>query len=170
MQLVAVFEGFASMRNHLLNSRPNWNFSPREVMVWAMNDVRRYCIMQSEDGSTTSNMQMREEIWLPLRNGYITESACAYGKVGNFHGHACATSSSAELKSTWHTNGEMRVKDTGQWQAAQLCKSQRAIESSRELAIRHCWDTTKSIIGCKEPPYADPHVRWCERSVNESRR
>ena len=107
---------------------------------------------------------------MPLRNGYITESACAYGKVGNFHGHACATSSSAELKSTWHTNGEMRVKDTGQWQAAQLCKSQRAIESSRELAIRHCWDTTKSIIGCKEPPYADPHVRWCERSENKSRR
>ena len=107
---------------------------------------------------------------MPLRNGYITESACAYGKVGNFHGHACATSSSAELKSTWHINGEMRVKDTGQWQAAQLCKSQRAIESSRELAIRHCWDTTKSIIANKEPPYADPHVRWCERSENKNRR
>ena len=22
----------------------------------------------------------------------------------------------------------------------------------------------------KEPPYADPHVRWCERSENKSRR
>ena len=26
------------------------------------------------------------------------------------------------------------------------------------------------IIGYKEPPYADPHVRWCERSENKSRR
>ena len=23
---------------------------------------------------------------------------------------------------------------------------------------------------CKEPPYAERHVRWCERSVNESRK
>ena len=53
------------------------------------------------------------------------------------------------------------------WQVVTTnCKSQRVIETSREQAIRHCWDTTKSIIGCKEPPYADPHVRWCERSVN----
>ena len=22
----------------------------------------------------------------------------------------------------------------------------------------------------KEPPYAEPHVRWCERSENESRK
>jgi len=46
----------------------------------------------------------------------------------------------------------------------------RAIDEWLRRRIRHCWDTTKSIIGCKEPPYADPHVRWCERSVNESRR
>ena len=66
-------------------------------------------------------------------------------------------------------NGVMRVRDIGQWQVA-LWKSQRAIETSREQAIRHCWDTTKSIIVDKEPPYADPHVRWCERSENESRK
>ena len=49
----------------------------------------------------------------------------------------------------------------GYWAVAgsELCKSQRAIESSRELAIRHCWDTMKSIIVDKEPPYADPHAR-----------
>ena len=53
----------------------------------------------------------------------------------------------------------MRVKDTGQWQIAQSCTSQRAIETSREQAIRPCWDTTKSIIVGEEPPYADPYVR-----------
>ena len=26
-----------------------------------------------------------------------------------------------------------------------------------------------SIVN-KEPPYAEPHVRWCERSENESRK
>ena len=59
----------------------------------------------------------------------------------------------------------------GYWAVAgSFMKSQRAIETSREQAIRHCWDTTKSIIVDKEPPYADPHVRWCERSENESRK
>ena len=34
-------------------------------------------------------------------------------------------------------------------------------------SLPHCWDTTKSIIVDKEPPYADPHVRWCGRSENK---
>ena len=26
------------------------------------------------------------------------------------------------------------------------------------------------MVPKKEPPYAEPHVRWCERSENESRK
>ena len=74
-----------------------------------------------------------------------------------------------EYHNGMHISGEMQVRDIGQWQVA-LWKSQRAIETSREQAIRRCWDTTKSIIVDEEPPYADPHVRWCERSENESRK
>ena len=103
-------------------------------------------------------------------SGFAGVSVCAYGNVGNSRGHAYATSSNAEYRNGVHINGAMRARDIGQWRIVEYCKSQRAIETSREQAIRHCWDTTKSIIGCKEPPYADPHVRWCERSVNESRR
>ncbi len=102
-------------------------------------------------------------------NGSAGVSVCAYGNVGNSRAHAYATSSNVEYRNGELINGVMQVRGTGRWQAA-LWKSQRAIETSREQATRHCWDTTKSIIECKEPPYADPHVRWCERSVNESRR
>ena len=81
----------------------------------------------------------------------------------------CTILSNAEYRNGGHINGVIRARDIGQRQVA-LWKSQRAIEISREQAIRHCWDTTKSIIVDKEPPYADPHVRWCERSENKSRR
>ena len=41
----------------------------------------------------------------------------------------------------------------------------RALESS------HRYATLQSVfIANGEPPYADPHVRWCERSENKSRR
>ena len=90
-------------------------------------------------------------------------------KSWNSQRRACTILSNAEYHNGGHINGVIRARDIGQWQVA-LWKSQRAIETSREQAIRHCWDTTKSIIVGKEPPYADPHVRWCERSVNESRR
>ncbi len=46
-------------------------------------------------------------------------SARAYGKVGNFHGHACVILSDAEYLSGKHINGEMRVRDIGRWQVVQ---------------------------------------------------
>ena len=41
----------------------------------------------------------------------------------------------------------------------------RALESSNEYAALQC-----VFIANGEPPYADPHVRWCGRSENKSRR
>ena len=103
-------------------------------------------------------------------NGFVVAYVCVYGRVGNSREHAYATSSNVEYRNGAHINGAMRARDIGQWHIVEYCKSQRAVEISREQAIRHCWDTTESTIAGKEPPYADPHVRWCERSVNESRR
>ena len=134
-----------------------------------MNDARRCCITQSVAGSATSNTQMQGNPCKLLINGFAGAYVCAYGKVGNYRRHACAILANAEYQNGVHINGVMRVRGVGQWQVA-LWKSQRALETSREQAIRHCWDTTKSIIVDKEPPYADPHVRWCERSENKSRR
>ena len=87
-------------------------------MVWVMNDARECCIMQSAAGLVTSNMQMQRKICEPQMNGYAGASVCAYGKVGNFHGHACVIFSNAEYRSGKHINGEMRVRDVGQWQVA----------------------------------------------------
>ena len=136
--------------------------------VWVMNDARRCCITQYVAGSTTSNMHMPGHICKPWMNGFVVAYECVYGRVGNSREHAYATSSNVEYRNGVHINGAMRARDIGQWRIVEYCKSQRAIETSREQAIRHCWDTTKSIIGCKEPPYAEPHVRWCERSENKS--
>ena len=135
-----------------------------------MNDAKRCCITQYVDGSTTSNMHTPRHTCKLWMNGFASASACAYGKAGNFRERACAILSNVEYHSGVRISGGMQVRDTGQWQVAQSCMSQRAIETSREQAIRRCWDTTKSIIADKEPPYADPHVRWCERSENKSRR
>ena len=135
-----------------------------------MNDARRYCITQYVDGSTTSNMQMPRHICKPWMNGFVVVSVCVYGKAGNSQRRACEISSNAEYLNGELISGEMRIRDVGQWRIVESCKSQRAIETSREQAIRHCWDTTKGIIADKEPPYADPHVRWCERSEDKSRR
>ena len=132
-----------------------------------MNDARRCCITQYVAGSTTSNMHMPGHICKPWMNGFVVAYVCVYGRVGNSRGHAYATSSNAEYRNGAHINGAMRARDIGQWHIVEYCKSQRAVEISREQAIRHCWDTTKSIIVDKEPPYADPHVRWCERSENK---
>ena len=135
-----------------------------------MNDARRRCITQYVAGSATSNTQMQGNPCKLLINGFAGAYVCVYGRVGNSREHAYATSSNVEYRNGAHINGAMRARDIGQWHIVEYCKSQRAVEISREQAIRHCWDTTKSIIVDKEPPYADPHVRWCERSVNESRR
>ena len=134
-----------------------------------MSNARKRYIMLSTVGSATSNMHTPRHTCKLWMNGSASASVCAYGRVGNSHVHACVTLSNAEYRNGERINGVMQVRGTGLWQVA-LWKSQRAIETSREQATRHCWDTTKSIIECKEPPYADPHVRWCERSVNESRR
>ena len=37
-------------------------------------------------------------------------------------------------------------------------------------AIPPSLESTADCIVIKEPPYAEPHVRWCERSENESRK
>ena len=41
----------------------------------------------------------------------------------------------------------------------------RALESFNEYAALQC-----VFIANGEPPYADPHVRWCGRSENKSRK
>ena len=102
-------------------------------------------------------------------SGFAGASVCVYGKVGNFRRPVYAILSNVEYRNGVRINGEMQVRDIGRWRAA-LWKSQRAIETSRVQVIHHYRDTTKSIIVGKEPPYADPHVRWCERSENKSRR
>ena len=102
-------------------------------------------------------------------SGFAGASVCVYGKVGNSQRRVCEILLNVEYHSGVRINGEMQVRDIGRWRVA-LWKSQRAIETSRVQVIHHYRDTTKSIIVGKEPPYADPHVRWCERSENKSRR
>ena len=48
-------------------------------------------------------------------NGYAGASVCAYGKVGNFHGHACVILSNAESRNGGLINGVLRVREIGQW-------------------------------------------------------
>lgn len=71
--------------------------------------------MQSVDGSTTSDMHTSRHIYRPWMNGFGVVSVCVYGRVGNSHGLACEISSNAEYRNGGHTNGEMRVRDIGQW-------------------------------------------------------
>ena len=40
----------------------------------------------------------------------------------------------------------------------------------REAAIHNAIRGWSATIVDKEPPYADLHVRWCDRSENKSRR
>ena len=79
-------------------------------------------------------------------NGFVVAYVCVYGRVGNSREHAYATSSNVEYRNGGLINGAMRARDIGQWHIVEYCKSQRAVEISCEQAIRHCWDTTKSII------------------------
>ena len=80
-----------------------------------MNNARRYCTTQYEDGSATSNMQMQKKTCVPQMSGFAGVSVCAYGNVGNSREHAYATSSNAESRSGGLINGVMRARDIGQW-------------------------------------------------------
>ncbi len=44
------------------------------------------------------------------------------------------------------------------------------MKGSYSKAILHSPTSTADCIVIKEPPYAERHVRWCERSENESRK
>ncbi len=62
---------------------------------------------------------------------------------------------------------------SGYWRVAgSAIMSRSATDMNLRKAgfIPACWTTMFKCTKCKEPPYAERHVRWCERSVNESRR
>ena len=80
-----------------------------------MNDAKRYCIIQSVDGSVTLNMHMLSRIFKSWTNGFVVVSVCVYGKVGNSPKHACTTLSNVEYLNGVHINGVMQVRDIGQW-------------------------------------------------------
>ena len=61
------------------------------------------------------------------------------------------------------------AKDIGPWQEL-LCRMLSRTRYYTALVIPAWWTTTSKCTEYKEPPYAERHVRWCERSENESRK
>jgi len=51
--------------------------------------------------------------------------------------------------------------DLGAWRTVQPCPSHCRLLTSTRSAFRACWRLLQ--LNRTEPPYADPHVRWCGR-------
>ena len=58
----------------------------------------------------------------------------------------------------------------GYWNTAGSPILCRAMNNESFKATLALWTYMSNCISTKEPPYAERHVRWCERSENESRK
>ena len=94
--------------------------------------------------------------------GYVDGCASAYGSNGNACVRAIVNSGHARCPSIGYTSWRTRGEDRGKWLETSITPLTRPILHKPDS--RALQSVTNICVNLHEPPYADPLVRWCERS------
>lgn len=101
-------------------------------------------------------------------DGWVRRDGCAsaYGSNGNACVRAIVNSGHARCPSIGYTSWRTRGEDRGKWLETSITPLTRPILHKPDS--RALQSVTNICVNLHEPPYADPLVRWCERSGRDA--